>query len=126
LSPAQRAMLSRYVDAFEAYDVDGLMRLLREDAVMNTPPYALWLRGPRDIHDWFLGPGSGCRGSRLVPTQACGLPAFGQYRANPAGGHMAWALNVLELDGDRVRTTTSFLDVETLFPRFDLPLTWPA
>jgi RNA polymerase sigma-70 factor (ECF subfamily) len=126
LSAAQQDVLSRYVAAFEAYDVPALMGLLRDDAVMNMPPYALWVRGPRDIHEWFLGPGVGCRGSRLVATEASGLPAFAQYRPDPAGGHRAWALNVLELDGDAVATMTAFLDVETLFSRFDLPLTLPG
>jgi hypothetical protein len=42
-------------------------------------------------------------GSRLVPTSACGWPAFAQYRPSPEGGHKAWALIVLELAGDQIR-----------------------
>jgi RNA polymerase sigma-70 factor (ECF subfamily) len=74
----------------------------------------------------MLGLGSGCRGSRLIQTAACGLPAFGQYRANPDGGHKAWALIVLELSGDRISGVNSFLDTESLFPRFDLKIFLPA
>src|SRR5581483_6146293 len=126
LSPEQKELLRRYVQAFEAYDTDTLVSLLREDAILNMPPYALWIQGPREIQVWMNGMGSGCRGSRLIATSACDAPAFGQYRVNPEGGHKAWALVVLELSGDRIAATTSFLDVETLFPRFDLPLTLPA
>ena len=122
LSDAQQQLLERYVAAFERYDVDGLASLLREDATFSMPPYALWLRGPESVRQWLLGPGIGCQGSRLIPTAACGSPAFGQYRRNPEGGHRPWALVVLELSGDRIVGWNSFLDTETLFPRFGLPL----
>jgi RNA polymerase sigma-70 factor (ECF subfamily) len=126
LSEQQTRLLNRYVEAFERYDVDGLASLLREDATLSMPPYELWLRGPAEIKAWMLGLGCGCRGSRLLPTAACGSPAFGQYRPNPAGGHKPWALIVLELSGDRIAGLNSFLDTETLFPRFDLPMELPT
>src|SRR5581483_7134862 len=118
LSDAQQKLLNEYVAAFERYDVDSLVALLRRDATFSMPPYALWLEGPETVRSWMLGPGSGCRGSRLVPTRACGLPAFGQYRIDPAGGHKPWALIVLELSGDGISGVNSFLDTGTLFPRF--------
>ena len=123
LTGAQREMLSRYVNAFESYDVDRLTALMREDATLCMPPYALWMQGPESVRTWMLGLGCGCRGSRLVPTFACGWPAFAQYRPDPDGGHKAWALIVLELAGDRIAGVTSFLDTERLFPRFDFPMT---
>jgi RNA polymerase sigma-70 factor, ECF subfamily len=126
LSPAAQRLLDRYVQAFERYDVDTLASLLREDATFSMPPYTLWLRGPTAVHAWLLGPGGRCRGSRLVPTAACGSPAFGQYRKNPEGGYRAWALVVLELSGDSIADWISFLDTETVFPRFGLPLDLPA
>ena len=126
LSPSQKEMVNRYVAAFESYDIEGLSSLLREDATLCMPPYELWLQGPESIRTWMLGMGSGCRGSRLLPTAACGSPAFGQYRPNPDGGHKAWALIVLELSEDRIAGMNSFLDTGTLFPRFDLPLELPA
>jgi RNA polymerase sigma-70 factor (ECF subfamily) len=126
LSRTQQDLLRRYVAAFEAYDTDRLVSLLREDAILNMPPYALWIQGPREIRAWLNGFGNGCRGSRLIPTAACGSTAFGQYRVNPEGGHKAWALIVLELADDRIGAMTSFLDVETLFPKFDLPLALPG
>ena len=56
----------RYVDAFERYDMDALTSLLHEDANWNMPPYELWLNDHDDIAKWCLGPGIGCRGSRLI------------------------------------------------------------
>jgi RNA polymerase sigma-70 factor (ECF subfamily) len=109
LSEAQALLVNRYVDAFTRYDIDLLTSLLRHAS----------------IHAWLLGRGAGCRGSRLIPTAACGLPAFAQYRPSPEGGHKAWALLVLELSGDQIAGMTSFLDVETLFPRFGLPSELP-
>ena len=109
LTEPQMEMLNRYVAAFEQYDIDALTTLLRQDATLSMPPYALWFQGPEAIRNWMLGLGCGCRGSRLVPTAACGSPAFGQYRVNPEGGHKAWALIVLELSGrpDRRRQLVS-------------------
>jgi RNA polymerase sigma-70 factor (ECF subfamily) len=125
LSAEQARLVERYVEAFERYDADALTELLCEDATLSMPPYALWLRGRDPIRAWLLGRGSGCRGSRLVPTAANGLPAFGQYRPAPGGGHRPWALVVLELSGDRIAGWNSFLDTATLFPRFGLPAELP-
>jgi RNA polymerase sigma-70 factor (ECF subfamily) len=124
LSADQARLLARYVAAFEAYDVGALTALLREDATLSMPPYALWLRGPDAIAGWLLGVGAVCRGSHLAPVAACGgTPAFAHYHPGPDGpGTQAWALLMLELRGDRVASMTSYLDVATLFPRFGLPL----
>ncbi|MBA2326994.1 MAG: sigma-70 family RNA polymerase sigma factor [Actinobacteria bacterium] len=120
---AQRALLARYVDAFERYDLDSIVALLHEDVEQSMPPYELWLRGTLDIRKWWLGPGIGCRGSRLIPTVANGLPAFGQYKpSGPGGSHEPWALQVIEPSGDRIARMTFFLDTARLFPLFGLPL----
>jgi RNA polymerase sigma-70 factor (ECF subfamily) len=120
LTEEQMRLVSRYVEAFERYDVAALTALLREDATLSMPPYDLWLRGHESIARWLLNQGIGCLGSRLVPVAACGgMPAFAQYRE---GGAQPWALIVLELAGDRIASMTSFLDVQTLFPRFGVPM----
>lgn len=121
LTPEQEALLERYVDAFHRYDVEGLVALLREDATFSMPPYPLWLQGREPVRGWLQGRGLGCRCSRLVPTAASGSPAFGQYRLGDDGVHRPWAVIVLELDGDGIAGWNSFLDTETLFPRFGLP-----
>ncbi|HZD01978.1 MAG TPA: sigma-70 family RNA polymerase sigma factor [Actinomycetes bacterium] len=117
----QRALLARYVDAFQRYDLDSLTALLHQDATWSMPPYQLWLQSHDDIRRWCLGPGIGCRGSRLVPTVANGSPAFGQYKPSAAGGYESWALQVLELSAGRVAGISFFLDTRRLFPLFGLP-----
>lgn len=126
LDPPDVELLERYVRAFEAYDIEGLVSLLREDAVQSMPPFALWLRGARNIGRWMVQPGpSGCRDSRLVATFANGSPAFGQYRPDPAGGFSPWAIQVLEISGGEIAQMSIFLammDPERLFASFGLPL----
>jgi RNA polymerase sigma-70 factor (ECF subfamily) len=112
----QRELLSRYLDAFERYDLDSLTALLAEDATLSMPPYPLWMRGKDNIRQWLLGCGIGCRGSRLLPTVANGSPAFGQYRPQEGGGHAAWALQVIEIADGRIVGLNSFLDTPALFP----------
>jgi RNA polymerase sigma-70 factor (ECF subfamily) len=124
LDDERRELLQRYVAAFEAYDMDELTSLIREDATQSMPPYDLWLSGRDDILTWWFGPGIGCRGSRVIPAgTANGLPAFGQYKPSETGnGYDPWALQVIELEGDRVGEFTFFLDTDVLFPLFALPL----
>ena len=120
-----RELLERYVKAFEDYDLDALTELIHEDATQSMPPFDLWLSGREDIFTWWFGAGIGCKGSRVVPagSTANGSPAYGQYKPNETGdGYVPWALMVLELSGSRIAEFTFFLDVETLFPLFGLPL----
>jgi RNA polymerase sigma-70 factor (ECF subfamily) len=99
---ADPALLAEYVAAFEAYDVPRLTALLRNDAVNSMPPLPLWLRGRDEIRTWMLGPGSECRGSRLLPAAANGCAAFAQYRPDGRGGFYPWAMQVLETDGSQI------------------------
>jgi RNA polymerase sigma-70 factor, ECF subfamily len=121
LDDEARALLERYVEAFEAYDIDRLTDLLHEDAVQSMPPYSLWLEGRDDIFTWWFGPGIGCKGSKLVPVGlANGMPAWGQYKPSPDGGREPWALIVPEVSEGRIVELTFFLDTERLFPLFGL------
>jgi RNA polymerase sigma-70 factor, ECF subfamily len=126
ISESQQKLVNRYVAAFERYDVDELASLLRQDVAFSMPPFTLWLQGPEAVRGWLLGRGSVCRGSRLVPIAACASASFGQYHPAPDGTFKPWAVIVLELAGDHISGWTSFLDTETLFPRFDLPMVLPA
>ena len=120
---ADAELLARYVEAFERYDMDALTSLIHEDATQSMPPYDLWLGGRDDILAWWVGPGIGCRGSRVIPTVAAnGAPAFGQYKPSPAGdGYEPWALQVLEVEDGKIVEFTFFLDTDTVFPLFGLP-----
>jgi RNA polymerase sigma-70 factor (ECF subfamily) len=126
LDDADAELLARYVDAFERYDVERLVTLLRQDVVQSMPPFAMWLRGAADIGRFMVEPGpSQCRGSRLLATSANGCPAFGQYKPDPDGGYTPWALQVLEISGGEItgmQFFLAFLDPERLFPAFGLPL----
>lgn len=138
LSADQETLVARYVEAFERYDVDALVSLLRDDVVFSMPPYTLWFEGAANVARWLRGRGHGCTGSVLRATTASGWPAFGQYRlasafpetdprrpTDPSARYGAWGLVVLELDAARVVRWTTFLDTPALFPRFGLPLTLP-
>jgi RNA polymerase sigma-70 factor (ECF subfamily) len=122
LDEETRALLDRYVSAFEAYDIDRLTELLHDDAIQSMPPYSLWLKGRDDIFTWWFGPGIGCKGSKLVPVGlANGMPAWGQFKPSPEGGYEPWALIVPEASESRIVELTFFLDTERLFPLFGLP-----
>jgi RNA polymerase sigma-70 factor, ECF subfamily len=116
-------LLSRYVEAFEAYDIDALTALIHEDVTQSMPPHSLWLTGREDIFTWWYGPGIGCKGSRVIPVaSANGAPAFGQYKPSEDGqGYEPWAIQVLEIEDGKIVELTFFLDTERLFPLFGLP-----
>ncbi|HEY8581914.1 MAG TPA: sigma-70 family RNA polymerase sigma factor [Capillimicrobium sp.] len=119
----QAELLSRYLDAFNRYDVDAFVSLLHEDATQVMPPYEHWLVGPEQVAEWMLGRGLGCKGSIVRPVQPSnGVPAFAQWKPDPAGGYSAWAVHAVEIRDGRVSGLNYFLDVERVFPLFDLPL----
>ncbi|MHB8661626.1 MAG: sigma-70 family RNA polymerase sigma factor [Acidimicrobiales bacterium] len=116
-------LLARYVDAFERYDIPSLVTLLHEDAIQSMPPYVMWMQGRDEIGRWMLGPGFGCRGSRLLPIAVNGRPGFAQYRVDPAGGHVPWAIQVVDTSGDRISGLHAFLASlhDDLFAAFGVP-----
>jgi RNA polymerase sigma-70 factor (ECF subfamily) len=118
---AQRRLLARYVDAFERFDIEELVSLLHEDATMSMPPYDLWLHGAGELRKWLHGAGAGCRGSRFVPVEANGSPAYAQWRAAPDGGYEAWAIHVLGVSDGRIAAIDFFVEPD-LFPMFGLPV----
>lgn len=116
---ASAALLARYVDAFERYDMEALTALLHEDAMQSMPPYPMWLRGRQALLDWFCGPGAKCAGSVLVPLQVNGQAGFAQYRD---GGATPWAIQLPEWSGERIVNITYFLETDgSLFRAFGLP-----
>ena len=122
LDDEARALLDRYVSAFEAYDIDRLTDLLHEDAIQSMPPFSLWLKGRDDIFTWWLGPGIACKGSKLVPVGLVnGMPAWGQYKPDPDGDYAPWSVIVPEVSEGRIVELTFFLDTPRLFPLFGLP-----
>jgi RNA polymerase sigma-70 factor (ECF subfamily) len=122
LDDETRALLDRYVAAFEDYDIDRLTDLLHEDAIQSMPPYSMWLKGRDDLFAWWLGAGIGCKGSKLVPVGLVnGMPGWGQFKPDPEGGYEPWSLIVPEVSDGRIVELTFFLDTPKLFPFFGLP-----
>jgi len=124
--PDARAVVERYLVAFEAADVPALTRLLADDVVLEMPPVPLWLCGPSH-YGAFMERVFALRGSgwRLVPVQANGSPALAGYAPDPAGGALrAHSLNVFDVAGGLIRRCVTFAD-PTVFDRFGLPVTCP-
>jgi RNA polymerase sigma-70 factor (TIGR02960 family) len=123
-SPREREIVGRFVDAFEAADIDQLVGLLTDDAWMTMPPEPLEYQGPAAIAGFYLSrTWWGVRPVKLVPTRANGQPAFGYYLqdAHTPIAH-ANGLIVLTLTEDKVSAITRFGD-NGLFPHFGLPRT---
>ncbi|MET0727017.1 MAG: sigma-70 family RNA polymerase sigma factor [Acidimicrobiales bacterium] len=120
VDPQHEALLARYVDAFERYDMTALVALLRDDVVMSMPPFDLWLEGPDQVVAWMVGPGKGCRGSRLVPIQLNGTAGFGSYRQAEPGRWEPWAVQVIEVADGKIVGHNSFVSPE-LFLELGLP-----
>jgi len=120
-SADDRELLSSYLDAFERHDVDALVGLLRDDAILEMPPFELWMRGPDDIRRWLLAADAFGQ-ERFTPVSANGSPAVAVYRASTAGGRpTAFAIQVLENVDGRIGAIHVFLD-PALFELFGLPL----
>jgi RNA polymerase sigma-70 factor, ECF subfamily len=119
----QQSLVRRYVEAWEAVDVDGLVALLREDAVMTMPPSPLLFHGRQAIGEFFATvPAEGALDQiRLVPTRANGQPALAAYLLDrEAGVHFGYGLMVLTVDGEEIAEITGFTD-PALFSLFGLP-----
>jgi RNA polymerase sigma-70 factor (ECF subfamily) len=115
----QQELLRRYVDAFERYDITELVTLLHEDAKFSMPPFPLWVQGHQSIHDFMLGTGAKCEGSRLLTTSANGGPAVAIYNRTE-NGYEPWAVVVVETSDDRITGLHHFIYPE-LFADFGLP-----
>jgi RNA polymerase sigma-70 factor (TIGR02960 family) len=123
-SPAEDAIVARFVRAWESADLDALVALLTDDVFMSMPPMPFEYQG-RDVVRRFcaclFGPG---RSFDLVPTRANGQPAFGAYVRAPDGTRRGVGLYVLTLTGDQICALTRF--ETSVLPWFGLPRTLPA
>ena len=117
---ADRELLAAYVDAFHRHDVDALVALLRDDAIVQMPPFELWLRGRDDIRRWLIAVDA-LSDHLLTPVHANGSPAAAVYRPQtPGGSPTAFAIHVLDVVAGRISAIHSFLD-PALFESFGLP-----
>nr|WP_268929147.1 sigma-70 family RNA polymerase sigma factor [Nocardia coffeae] len=117
--PRQRALLDRYVTAFETADIDQLVAILTEDARWEMPPIATWFEG-RDTILAFLARQMRAIGpTDLLPTSANGQPAFAVYARGHDGARRPHAVHVLTLTADGVSGVVAFHG-SGLFPLFGL------
>jgi RNA polymerase sigma-70 factor (ECF subfamily) len=120
LADEHKELLAKYVDAFERYDISSLVALIRDDAVFDMPPFPLWLNTLEDIAKWYTGQGAACEGSRLIPVAANGGAGFAAYKKSGPDTWDAFAIQVIEVEDDRVVGLHHFLDTR-LFAAFGLP-----
>jgi RNA polymerase sigma-70 factor (ECF subfamily) len=124
--PGVRAVVQRYVQAFEAADVPALVQLLAEDAVLEMPPVPLWFRGSSD-YGLFMERAFRMRGTCWAVREltANGQPALAAYAPETGGGHRLHSLQVLTVNGGLVAHNVVFAD-PGLFDAFELPRHIPA
>ena len=116
-----RKLVEAYVDAWQRGDVDALRELLAEDAVFSMPPWASWWRGRETIAGFAKDALETCPKTSSVPTHANGQPAIAYYALDgETGRYVASALDVLTLEGGRIKEITAFITPE-IFQRFGLP-----
>jgi RNA polymerase sigma-70 factor (TIGR02960 family) len=127
-SALERDLVARFAEAFVNDDIDAVVELMTEDALVTMPPEPLEYQGHEAIHRFFLDRvhARGGRGIRFVPTRANGQPALGHYIEDPHAPVLrCYGLIVLTLEGDRISGLTRFRDTAIL-PQFGLPRTLPA
>jgi RNA polymerase sigma-70 factor (ECF subfamily) len=118
---ADRELLYRYIEAFEHWDVESLVKLLHEDATLSMPPFELWLRGIPDIRRFLTAMEPEGGRDRVIAIAANGCPALAVYRSiGPSGVLEPFEIHVLEIAGGRIAAIHAFLD-PALFPVFGLP-----
>ncbi|MFD9703624.1 sigma-70 family RNA polymerase sigma factor [Lentzea sp. NPDC059081] len=117
--PAAARTVEAYVRAFEAADVEALVALLTEDAVLEMPPVPLWFLG-RDDYAAFIRHVFARRGVgwRMTPTAANGQPAVAAY----TGDGRLHTLQVFSVVDGLIAHTFVFQD-PAVFAAFDLPAT---
>lgn len=115
-------LLAGYVESFENYDIDRLVRLFTVDAVWEMPPFVGWYQGAETIGTLIRNncPANAAGDMRMVATSANGQPAYGLYMLGEDGIHRRFQLHVLDIAGGRVGHVACFFDL-TLFDRFGLP-----
>ena len=122
-SPAEDALVAKFVRAYEAADLDAVVALLTDDVFMSMPPMPFEYEGRDVVARFCAGIFDAGRRFDLVPTRANGQPAFGAYLRAPTGISHGTGLFVLTLAGDRICAMTRFEN--SVLPWFGLPRSLP-
>lgn len=124
--PEQRALLDRYVTAFERYDLDAIASLLKDDVVWEMPPFLAWFVGPDAVRRLIATqcPAKRADDIRMIATRANDQPALALYIRRDDGIRHAHSLQVLTPAGGAVARVAAFFDL-SLFETFGLPMVYP-
>lgn len=117
-SAVERAIVARFVAAWESADLDGLVAVLTDDVLMAMPPMPFEYQGRDVVASFCARMFAAGRRIELVPTRANGQPAFGAYVRTSGGGH-GLGVYVLALRGQRICALVRF--ESSLLPKFGLP-----
>ena len=122
-----RGVVEAYMRAMEHGDVNRVVSLLAEDAAWSMPPLPAWFTGREKLEGFLrFGPLSGEWRWRHRWSWANGQPAVGSYAWHPGEGtYLPFALDVLTLDGDRIKEITSFICRSTESGDPDYYVRWP-
>lgn len=124
---AEEAVLARFLAAWEAVDVDAIVALLADDALLTMPPEPTRIVGAESIGTFFrtVPAGGFLDRIRLVPTAANGQPAVAAYLVDADGTYRAYGVMVIALEGEAITSITGFAGYPALVPRFGLPPVLP-
>lgn len=116
------SLLSRYVEAFEQFDINALVSLFHEEGCMSMPPFAMWISGQDDLSEFFALTRWHCEGSKFLPTTVNGgYPALAQYMpGKEASVLVPWGIHVIEMKDNRIFHVQNFINAK-LFSRLGLP-----
>jgi RNA polymerase sigma-70 factor, ECF subfamily len=120
--PEARALLERYIAAFEAADAPALERLLCRDATLEATPFETWFAGNRTCVPYLRLRVLGSPGDwRMLATTANGQPAAAAYTRDPQGVYQGYGIVVLATIREGISQIVSFGD-PTLLDAFGFPL----
>jgi len=122
---AQRALLSKYVAAFDAMDVEALKRTLREDALLQMPPFPAWFSGRDAVAEFHVSLFARGGSFRFVPTRSNGQLAFGIYLRRDTGTFVFRHIQVLTVLTDGIARIDAF-QAKGLAEAFGLPEELPG
>ncbi len=117
-----QGLLSRYVEAFEQFDIQALVALFHEEGCMSMPPFAMWISGQDDLSKFFEVTRWHCVGSKLLPTLVNGgYPALAQYVPSPDSSDLVpWGIHVIEVKNNHIFHVQNFINAN-LFSQLGLP-----
>jgi len=123
-SPAEDAIVERFVRAYEAADLEAVVAMLTDDVFVSMPPMPFEYGGREVVARFCAGIFGAGRRFELVPTRANGQPAFGAYLRAATGLRHGTGLLALTLSGDRICAMTRFEN--SVLPWFGLPRSLPS